>query len=150
MPTEPIVISTGSSPFELAPAVLAVLADAPNGLVTRTHDSPLANAICDRFGIERDISRKRGTRLDSVLPDFNIEFAITYLVNVGCIRKDGQRRFITDQGRSLLRKPLAEIQRQARAGKQRGSSTVNDAIFPTKRGRPARHRHTPWQAGNPT
>jgi hypothetical protein len=108
--TEPIIITTDSSPFDLAPAVLTVLEEAGDaGLESRTRFSPIANAVCDRFQVSRDEPRQRGTRHDSVQPDYNIEFAVTYLVDGGCIRKDVHKRFITTYGRELLKLPLADI-----------------------------------------
>jgi hypothetical protein len=117
---ELIQISARSSPDELAPAVLTVLEEAGDaGLETRTSDSPLANAICEKFDVTRIGPEKRGTRLKSFQPDYNIEFSVTYLVNLGCVRKDNHLRFITSQGRELLKMPLDDIHNLVKAIKAR-------------------------------
>ena len=106
---EQIVIVTNSSAEVLAPAVLAVLEGAGAlGVEVGTRQSDLADAICKMYGVSRDEPRQRGDRFGSQ-PDYNIEFAVTYLVKLGAVRKAGRVRFITEEGRDLLTRPLAEI-----------------------------------------
>ena len=129
--TEPIKITTDSSPFDLAPAVLTVLEEAGDaGLESRTRSSPIANAVCDRFQVSRGEPRQRGTRRDSVQPDYNIEFAVTYLVDGRCIRKDVHMRFITAYGREVLKLPLADIHELTTIFKATKGEDLEESIGP--------------------
>lgn len=116
--------NTGSSAFEMAPAVLYVLNEAgARGLQVSAKNSAVARVVRQTFGIAR------GTHRGIIGP------SVTYLVKIGCIREKGEQRFITPRGRNLLRKPLPDIYRAAREGKLKGRPATN-AIFPGKRGRP--------------
>lgn len=107
---EEIKLDTNSTAIELAPAVLIVLEEAgATGLGSGSRISPIADAICERFHVARSSPRARGSRPNSVDPDFYIEWAVTYLVNLGCVLKDGHMRFITAQGHELLRMPVDDI-----------------------------------------
>lgn len=115
-PAEQIVITTNSSPYELAPAVLTVLEDAgAAGLESRSRFSPIADAVCERFQVGRSSPMARGSRPESVQPDFNIEWAVTYLVKLGCVLKADHVRFITTEGRELLKMPLDDIHNLVKA-----------------------------------
>jgi hypothetical protein len=113
---ENIVITTDSVPYELAPAVLAVFEEAgPAGLESSSRSSPIADAVCEMFTVARSSPAARGSRPASVLPDYNIEWAVTYLVKLGCLLKAGHMRFITEEGRELLKMPLDDIHRLVKA-----------------------------------
>lgn len=110
--TEPIVITTDSTYAELAPAVLTVLEEAGDtGLESRSKfPNSISHAVRQRFQVAPSAPERRGARIDSVLPDFNIELVVSVvLVRIECILKDGHMRFITAEGRNLLKMPLADI-----------------------------------------
>jgi hypothetical protein len=107
---EQIVINTNSRYYELAPAVLIVLEEAGTaGLESGSRSSPIADAVCKRFQVARGLPSARGSRPNSVQPDYNIEWTVTYLVNLGCVLKVDHMRFITAAGQELLKMPLSDI-----------------------------------------
>jgi hypothetical protein len=112
---EDIRLDTNSSAIKLAPAVLIVLEEAgAAGLGSGSRTSPIADGVCERFQVVRSSPVARGSRPNSVRPDYYIEWAVTYLVNLGCVLKDGHMRFITAQGRELLKMPLDDIENTVR------------------------------------
>jgi HNH endonuclease len=112
---EEIKLDTNSSAIKLAPAVLVMLEEAgAAGLGSGSRISPIADAVCGKFQVVRSSPVARGSRPNSVRPDYYIEWAVTYLVNLGCVLKDGHMRFITAQGRELLKMPLDDIENTVR------------------------------------
>jgi hypothetical protein len=118
---EQIVISTNTNQYELAPAVLTVLEEAgPLGLESRSYRSPIADAVCKKFNVSRSSPIPRGSRPRSEQPDVNIEYTVTYLVTLGCVRIEGHNRFITARGRQLLKMPLVDIYNAVKVAKKTG------------------------------
>jgi hypothetical protein len=114
---EQMVITTNSSIFELAPAALTVLVEAgATGLDSRSRfPNSVSEAVRKRFHVAPSAPHQWGARHNISQPDFNIELAVSSLVRMKCIQKDDHMRFITAEGRELLKMPPSIIRDAVKA-----------------------------------